>query len=341
MRAWSSSMDDSLAALVLIIIVALGFGFSNGLNDAANAIATVIGSRVMSPRSAVIMAAVFNLAGTLSGALLGAAVAKTIGKGIVMPDELGLGTVIAGVAAAVIWVVGATMRGIPLSVSHSLVAGMLGAGIAAVGTDAIVWGVFSKVLLAVIFAPLLGLAGGYGIMVAIMWLFRRSPPDRVSNIFSKLQVVAAAFVAYAHGKNDGQMPIGIMALGLMIYGGGQTFNIPLWVILASAASVALGITLGGWRVIRTVGTRITTLRPVHGSAAEMSAAAVIEAASNLGIPVSTTQIISGSVMGVGATRRLSAVRWGVARSMVTAWVLTFPICAGLGWVLSKAVGLIG
>lgn len=334
-------MDDSFFLLVLIIIAALGFGFTNGLNDAANAIATAIGSRVLSPRSAVIMAAFFNLVGTLSGALLGAYVAKTIGKGIVMPEALTLYTVVAGVVAAIIWVVAATYRGMPLSVSHSLVAGLLGAGIAAAGTGAIVWGIFGKVLLAVIFAPLLGLAGGFGTMVIIMWLFRRSPPDTVNNIFSKVQIIATAFVAYAHGKNDGQMPIGIIALGLMIYYGKEQFDIPLWVIFASAISVALGIAFGGWRVIRTVGTRITTLRPVHGSAAEMSAAAVIEAASNLGIPVSTTQCISSSVIGVGATRRLSAVRWGIARNIVIAWIITFPICAGLGWLLEKALGLIG
>ena len=332
-------MDDSFFLLVLIIIAALGFGFTNGLNDAANAIATAIGSRVLSPLNAVIMAAFFNLVGTLSGALLGAYVAKTIGKGIVMPEALTLYTVVAGVVAAIIWVVAATYYGMPLSVSHSLIAGLLGAGIAAAGTGAIVWGVFGKVLLAVILAPLLGFAGGFGLMVIIMWLFRRSPPDTVNYIFSKVQIIATAFVAYAHGKNDGQMPIGIIALGLMIYSGEQ-FDIPLWVIFASAISVALGIAFGGWRVIRTVGTRITTLRPVHGSAAEMSAAAVIEAASNLGIPVSTTQCISGSVIGVGATKRLSAVRWGIARNIVIAWIITFPICAGLGWLLEKALGLI-
>lgn len=334
-------MDDSLFLLIVIIIAALGFGFSNGLNDAANAIATVIGSRVLSPRNAVIMAVFFNLAGTLSGALLGAYVAKTIGKGIIMPEALTLYTVVAGVVAAIIWVLAATYYGMPMSVSHSLVAGLLGAGIAAAGTGAIVWGTFSKVLLAVLFAPLLGFLGGFGFMVIIMWVFRRSAPDRVNSIFSKVQIAAAAFVAYAHGKNDGQMPIGIIALGLMIYYSKDQFDIPLWVILASAASVALGLAFGGWRVIRTVGTRITTLRPVHGSAAELAAAAVIEAASNFGIPVSTTQCISSSVIGVGATKRLSAVRWGVARNIVATWVITFPICIGLGWFLGKVLGLIG
>lgn len=334
-------MDDSLFLLVIIIIAALGFGFSNGLNDAANAIATVIGSRVLSPLNAVIMAVFFNFAGTLSGALLGAYVAKTIGKGIIMPEALTLYTVVAGVVAAIIWVLAATYYGMPMSVSHSLVAGLLGAGIAAAGTGAIVWGTFSKVLLAVLFAPLLGFLGGFGFMVIIMWVFRRSAPDRVNSIFSKVQILAAAFVAYAHGKNDGQMPIGIIALGLMIYYSKDQFDIPLWVILASAASVALGLTFGGWRVIRTVGIRITTLRPVHGSAAELAAAAVIEAASNFGIPVSTTQCISSSVIGVGATKRLSAVRWGIARNIVVTWLITFPICISLGWFLGKVLGLIG
>jgi PiT family inorganic phosphate transporter len=330
-------MDDSLILLVLIIAAALGFGLSNGVNDAANAIATTIGSRVLSARTAILMAAACNIAGTLSGALLGAHVAKTIGKGIVMPEEITLYTVIAGVTAAIVWVMAATYYGIPPSVSHSLVAGVLGAGIGTAGVGVIQWGVLTKVLLAVLFAPLLGLIGGFGAMVAIMWLFRRSPPERVNSMFGKLQVGAAAFVAYAHGKNDGQMPIGIMALGLMIYYGKDQFDIPLWVVFASATAVALGILLGGWRVIRTVGIRITTLRPVHGAAAEASAAAVIEAASNLGIPVSTTQSISGAVMGVGATKRLSAVRWGVARRIVVAWVITFPICIVLGWAFDRGL----
>ncbi|MBE0479962.1 MAG: inorganic phosphate transporter [Dehalococcoidia bacterium] len=331
-------MDSSLFLLVLIVLAALGFGFSNGLNDAANAIATVIGSRVLPPRTAIAMASVFNLLGTLTGGLLGAFVARTIGKGIVMPEALTLLTVVAAVAAATLWVVAASYYGMPLSVSHSLIAALLGAGLAAAGAGAVVWGIFTWVLLAVFFAPLLGFFGSFLLMVLVMWIFRRTPPDRVNTIFSYLQIFAAAFVAYAHGKNDGQMPIGIIALGLVLYTGAE-FHVPLWSILASAAAVALGISFGGWRVIRTVGTKITTLRPVHGSVAETSAAAIIEAASNLGIPVSTTQSISGSVMGVGATRRLSAVRWGVARNIMMTWLVTFPACIGLGWVLSSFLNL--
>ena len=348
-------MDDSLFLLILIIIAALGFGFSNGLNDAANAIATAIGSRVLSPRQAIIIAAICNFAGTISGALIGAYVAKTIGKGIVESDaltnsELGLLTIVAGVLAAVMWVLFATRHGIPLSVSHSLVAGMLGAGLATVGVDNIVWSKMTKVLLAVIIAPSLGFAVSYGLMVIVMWLVRGSAPNKVNRVFSLLQVFATGFVAYAHGKNDGQMPIGIIMLSLAIYEYAKhgtaipsvdEFDPPVWIALVSALSVVLGIAFGGWRVIRTVGTKITQLRPVQGSVAETAAGIVIELASANGIPVSTTQIISGSVMGVGSTKRFSAVRWGVARTMVMAWILTFPICTGLGYLMSKILGIFG
>jgi PiT family inorganic phosphate transporter len=328
-------MDDSVL-LVIIIIAALGFGFSNGLNDAANAIATVVGSRVLRPRTAIVMAALFNASGTIVGVFLWDAwVAKTIGKGIIENDEFTLCILAGGVVAAILWVVGATRYGMPVSVTHSLVAGILGAGVAGAGAEVIVWAKFSRVLSAVAFAPLLGFAGAFLFMILIMWLFKRARPGKVNGIFSRLQVVSSAFVSFSHGSNDGQMPIAIMALALGIYYDKSFDDFPLWVVLLSACCVALGIAFGGWRVIRTVGTRITTLRPVHGFAAETSGAAVIALASRLGIPVSTTHATSASVIGVGATRRLSAVRWGVAGNIVTAWILTFPMCAGLGWVLAK------
>jgi len=333
-------MDDSIL-LVLIVIAALGFGFSNGMNDAANAIATVIGSRVLSPRRAIAMAAVCNASGTLVGVFVWDAwVAKTIGKGIMGYGDFTLCIVFAGVVAAIVWVLIATRSGLPVSVTHSLIAGLLGAGLAGGGTGIIVWGKLSPVLLAVVFAPLLGFVGAYLAMVTIMWLFRRARPGKVNRTFSYLQMVSSGFVSFSHGSNDGQMPIAIMALGLGIYYGESFDDFPLWVAFLSAGCVALGIAFGGWRVIRTVGTKITTLRPVHGFAAETSGAAVIAVASNLGIPVSTTHATSAAVMGVGATRRLSAVRWGVARRVVMAWILTFPICAGLGWLLSRALELI-
>ena len=348
-------MDDSPVLLILIIAAALGFGFTNGLNDAANAIATAIGSRVISPRNAIILASVCNFAGTLSGALIGAHVAKTIGKGIVSDvvltnSGLGLLTVFASVTAAIIWVSFATRRGIPLSVSHSLVAGMLGAGIATVGVDNIVWGTMTKVLLAVLIAPTLGFTVSYIFMVIVMWMARGFSLYQINSVFSTLQIFAAGFVAYAHGKNDGQMPIGIIMLSLAIYNHAKNgaaipelsdYEPHIWIVLFSAVSVILGITFGGWRVIKTVGTKITPLTPVQGSVAETASGIVIEAASAYGIPVSTTQIISGSVMGVGATKRISAVRWGVARTMVIAWLVTFPVCICLGYILSKILAFIG
>ncbi len=323
-------MPESLALLILVILVAIGFGIANGFNDAANAIAAVIGSRALSPRAAIAMAAFFNFA----GAATGTAVALTIGKGIVDAQALTLTTIIAGAGAIVIWAVVATRYGIPISLTHGLVAGLVGAGITISGSGSIVWGVLAKVISAVGIAPLLGFAGGFLLMVTIMWLFRGSALAKVRTIFNNLHILSAAFMAYSHGKNDGQMPIGLMSMALMVYYGWSEFQIPFWVIAVSAASISLGTATGGWRVIRTLGLRITNLRPVQGFAATTSAATVIEIASHFGIPVSTTHCMSTSIMGVGATRRLSAVRWGIARSIVLAWILTFPICGILGWIIA-------
>jgi len=329
-------MPESFPLLIVLILIALAFGVANGFNDAANAIATVIGSRALSPRKAVGMAAILNLA----GALTGLKVAETIGKGILVPEAVTLGTVLAGTFAAVIWATAATRYGMPISVTHSLVAGLVGAGIAASGTAVVVWGVLGRVLSAVVSAPALGFIGGFGIMVALLWLLRRAAPERLRTLFSRLQILSAAFMAYSHGKNDGQMPMGLISLSLMLYYGWQEFHVPWWVIIASSAAISLGTAIGGWRVIRTIGLRVTTLRPVHGFVAQASAATIIEIASLQGIPVSTTHCISSSVMGVGATRRLSAVRWGIAGSIVTAWILTFPICAALGWLIARLVHLL-
>jgi PiT family inorganic phosphate transporter len=315
---------------VLVIILAVGFAVINGFNDAANAIATVVGTRVLSPAKAVAMAAVFNFA----GAATGLAVAYTIGKGIVAPEYLDYDVILAALSAVIIWGGAATRLGLPISISHSFIAGLVGAGIAAAGSVSIVWGTFVKVLSSVAIAPALGFAGGLFVMVALMWLLRHVAPLKVEGLFSNLQILTAGFMAYSHGKNDGQMPIGIMAMALMIHTG-TDFDVPFWIVALSAVSISMGTAFGGWRVIRTVGVRITALRPVHGFAATGSAAAVVEAASALGIPVSTTHCMSSAIMGVGATKRISAVRWGVARSIVLAWVLTFPICGGIGWLLGS------
>jgi PiT family inorganic phosphate transporter len=336
--------DPSLWILIVIIILALGFGVVNGFNDAANAIATVIGTRTLSPRTAIIMAAVFNLAGAASGT----AVAKTIGKGILIPEAISFQTVIAALAAVIIWTSVATYRGLPVSLTHGFIAAMGAAGIAAVGTDAVDWSVMGRVIAAVATAPVLGFIGGFAFMILLMWIFRKSIPAKVRNIFNNLQIVSAAFMAYSHGKNDGQMPMGIMVMALILFNKdpGLWENLSLfnadtwWIILISAMSISFGTAVGGWRVIKTIGMRVTTLRPVHGFAAQTAAASVIEVASHFGIPVSTTHCISTAVMGVGSTRRLSAVRWGVAGNIMTAWVLTFPICGVLGYLFSLLLGLL-
>lgn len=315
---------------VLVIVLAIGFAVINGFNDAANAIATVIGTRVLSPLRAVIMAAILNFA----GAATGLAVAITIGKGIIDPNVLSYEVMLAALTAVITWGLIATRLGLPVSISHSFVAGLVGAGIATAGTTSIiVWGSFGILLSAVAVAPALGFAGGLLVMISLMWILRRTAPLKVEGIFSRLQILSAAFMAYSHGKNDGQMPIGIIAMALMIHTGGE-FHVPFWAIALSASAIALGTATGGWRVIRTLGMRITALRPVHGFAAESAAAAVVEVASSLGIPVSTTHCISSSIMGVGTTKRLSAVRWGIAGTIVLAWILTFPICGVIGWLMA-------
>jgi PiT family inorganic phosphate transporter len=324
--------EAALAPLILIVVLAVGFGLVNGFNDAANAIATVIGTRVLSPRNAILIAAVANLA----GALTGLEVAKTIGKGILVPDAITNVTVIAALGAVIVWGSVATWMGLPVSITHGFVAGIAASGTAAVGTEAVVWGKMAEVGSSVAIAPVLGFIGGFIIMIALLWIFRRVAPDNIRRIFGRLQWITAAFMAYSHGKNDGQMPIGVITMALVVYTGdaGLWENIPWWVILLSAGAISTGTAVGGWRVIKTLGMRVTLLRPINGFAAEAAAASVIELASHYGIPVSTTHCATSAIMGVGATRRLSAVRWGVAGNIVTAWVLTFPICGALGYVFT-------
>ena len=329
--------DASLGLLILIITLAVGFGVVNGLNDAANAIAAVVGTRVLSPRRAIILASIAELL----GAATGTAVALTIGKGILIPEAISNETLVAALAAVIIWGTVATYYGLPVSLTHSFVAAFAAAGLAAVGSGAINWSVMSKVLASVVTAPVLGFIGGFALMVALLWVFRKSVPARVRVLFSRLQVLSSFFIAYSHGKNDGQMPIGIIVIALVAYTGDQLLwdNIPIWVILLSAGAISFGTATGGWRVMKTLGMKVTTMRPIHGFAAQTAGAAVIEGASLLGIPVSTTHCISTSIMGVGATRRLSAVRWGVAGNIVTAWIITFPICGALGYILASLFGL--
>jgi PiT family inorganic phosphate transporter len=327
--------DSSLELLILVIILAVGFGVVNGFNDAANAIAAAIGTRALSPRDALIIASISNFA----GAATGTAVAHTIGKGIIFEDVITFSTLIAALASIIVWGTLATYMGLPISIHHGFIAGLAAAGMAVAGNAAVVWNVMQRVLAAVIIAPSLGFAGGFVIMLGLYWIFQRSAPDRMRRAFSRLQLLSTAFMAYSHGKNDGQMPIGVITMALVIYYGDpgiwdrlSLFNPELWwVIVISALAISSGIAMGGRKVIKTVGMRMTNLRPVQGFTTHIAAASVIETASYFGIPVSTTHCVSASVMGVGATRRFSAVRWGIAGNIVVAWILTFPICGVLGY----------
>jgi len=325
-----------IAILVISILLALAYSYANGTNDAANAIATVVSTRVLTPTMAIGMAAVLNLVGGLTGT----AVAKTIGAGIIDPTAAGITqyTVMAALLASVVWVLVATRSGQPVSVSHSLVAGLVGAGLASGGVGALVGSGLFKVLLALAFSPILGFLVGILAMWAIYRLFRRSAPGAVNSLFGKLQILSAAFMAYSHGKNDAQNAIGAIALAWAVYFH-RDVEVILWMPIIAAGTISLGTALGGWKVIRTLGMRVTDLKPVNGFAAETAAGAVIEAASVIGLPVSTTHTISTSIMGVGATRRLSAVRWGVTRDIAMAWLVTYPFCFAVGWVLSKLLGI--
>jgi PiT family inorganic phosphate transporter len=330
--------DSSLVFLVIIVVFAVGFGLVNGFNDAANAIGASVGSRAISPRNAVILAGCSNFI----GAATGLEVAKTIGKGILVPEAISYLTVIAALGAVIIWGGAASYLGLPVSVTHSLITGLAAAGAATVGIDAIQWNVMGRVLSSVAAAPVLGFIGGFAVMIILFWIFRRSAPARMRVIFSRLQWFTAAFLAYSHGKNDGQMPIGVITMALVIYTGQAALwdNIPFWVIGLSALAISSGMTFGGWRVIKTMGFKVTDMQPVHGFAANLSAAGVIELASHFGIPVSTTHVASAAIMGIGTTRRFSAVRWGVAGNIVVAWILTFPICAVLGYLFACLLGMV-
>ncbi|MBI4311829.1 MAG: inorganic phosphate transporter [Chloroflexi bacterium] len=333
-------VETSFAFLVVVIVIAVIFDFFNGIHDAGNAIATVVSTRVLSPTVAVLMAAGMNFLGALSGT----AVAKVVGAGIVAPEAILLTTVATGVSAAILWEFITLRLGIPVSGSHSLIAGVAGAGIATGGMDVLVGHGVSKVFLGLTFAPIIGLLGGFVLMIGLYWIFRRASPGLVSGLFGKLQIVSAAAMAYSHGSNDAQKTMGIITLALAVYykwgERGIAFEVPWEVMLLSATAMAIGTYLGGWRIVRTLGMRIVHLRPFNGFAAETAAATVIESASRLGFPLSTTHVISSTIMGQGATIRLSAVRWGVARSIVLAWIITFPFCGILGYVLMKVLSAV-
>ena len=322
--------------LWLVLVLAYGFEFANGWTDAPNSIATVVSTRVMRPLTAVAMASVLNLLGALSGT----AVAEVIAEGILEPSFITLDTIAATLLAATLWALGAQYYGLPSSESHALIAGLLGAGFAAGGSDALLGEGPRKAGIGLITSPLGGFLLAFLIMIAIFWILRRVRPTMVRRIFGKAQIASAGFMAFSHGSNDAQKTMGIIALAIALNNTGSgeeigPLEIETWMILSAGLVMGLGTMVGGWRVIKTIGLRLTKLEPVHGFAAETGAAAVIFGASRLGIPVSTTHAIGSAIMGVGATRRLSAVRWGVAGQVATAWILTWPSCFALGYLLEK------
>ena len=329
-------MHDTYILLVSVIVLATIFDFINGFHDTANAIATSVSTRVLSPKVAVAMAAVLNMV----GALTGTAVAKTVGSGLVEAAAVTQLTVVAALLSAIIWDLVTWYFGLPTSSSHAILSGILGAGVATAGTKIIIQKGVYKVFIGLVVSPVIGFILGFLLMLFMMWVFGRSAPSVVNSLFKKLQIASAAYMAFSHGNNDAQKTMGIITLALVSYYKLPDFNVPLWVMLLCAASMAFGTALGGWRVIKTLGMKLVHLQPIHGFAAEASAATVIEVASRIGLPLSTTHIISSTIMGVGATKRLSAVRWGVAGRIVIAWVFTLPACAILAWVICKAAHLV-
>jgi len=331
-------MSPETIIAIITILLTVAYAYANGMNDAANAIATVISTRVLSPFVAIVMGAIMNFVGALSGT----AVAKTIGKGIIDPDQITQVTVMSAVLAAVIWVFVATRFGYPVSVSHSLVAGVLGSGIATAGFAAVNFATIQKVMTALALSPVLGLIGGFAFMLFLYWILKGVRPATVSKIFGKMQLIASVFLAFSHGKNDGQNAMGMIGLAYAIYKNpaDPSVEIVLWMQITGALAIFFGTAIGGMKVIRTLGMNVTRLRPVHGFAASAISAGIIEGASNMGLPVSTTHTIGSSIVGVGATQRLSAVRWGITRNIALSWLITYPVCFLMALGISFVLGLL-
>lgn len=318
-----------LALLVVVIVVALGFDFTNGFHDTANAVATSVSTRALTPRAAVTVAAVANLA----GAFATTAVAKTVGKGII---DVGLATeqtILAALVGAITWNLVTWWLGLPSSSSHALIGGLIGAAIAQSGIDGVEWaGVREKVLIPALVAPLVAFVGGYVLLLAIFWIFHRASPGIVNRGFRLGQLASGTFMAFTHGANDAQKTMGVIALALFSYGAIDEFVIPWWVVLLSGVTIAAGTYAGGWRIMRTLGQRLYSMEPAGGFASQTCAGATIWFATHFGFPLSTTHVISGAVMGSGATKRLSAVRWGVAGNILVAWLLTLPAAGAVAAV---------
>jgi inorganic phosphate transporter, PiT family len=327
-------VHSSLPLVVFIILVALAFDYINGFHDAANSIATVVSTRVLTPMQAVAWAAFFNFVAAFG---FGVQVAKTVGKGVVESSVVDQWVILGGLVGAIGWNLITWYFGIPTSSSHALIGGFAGAAVAKAGFAALLLSGLVKILVFIVLAPVLGLALGFTLMVATLWICRRSRPSRVDGVFRRLQLLSAASYSLGHGTNDAQKTMGIIAILLFSSGYlGPEFYVPVWVILAAHAAIGLGTMAGGWRIVKTMGMRLTKLRPVGGFCAETAGAVMLLGTAIGGIPVSTTHTITGSIVGVGATQRLSAVRWGIAGSIVWAWILTIPLSgmiAAVAWLV--------
>ena len=331
-------MDTVLLAVIILITVALIFDFINGFHDAANSIATIVATRVLTPGKAVIWAATFNF---LAAFGFGTAVAKTVGSGMIDLDVVTSSVIFGGLMGAIIWDLITWYYGLPTSSSHALVGGYAGAAIAKAGFGSLVASGWTKTLIFIVFAPMMGMALGWLLSIVSLWMFRGFSPTRVDRWFRRLQLLSAALYSLGHGTNDAQKTMGIIAGVLLTAGYLDTFRIDFWVIIAAHLAIALGTLSGGWRIVHTMGSKITKLQPFGGFSAETAGAITLFTASSLGIPVSTTHTITGAIVGVGAVRRLSAVRWGVAGRIVWAWILTIPASAIIAAVIYEFLALLG
>ena len=326
-----------MSFVFFVVLVALAFDFINGFHDAANSIATVVGTRVLTPRIAVVWAAFFNFVAAFA---LETRVAKTIGKDIVNPAVVDPLLIFAALVGAIVWNLLTWWWGLPSSSSHALIGGFAGAAVVKAGPGVLVAKGLVKTLVFIVLSPTLGLVLGFSFFLAATWIFRKARPEPLDKAFRKVQLVSAAAFSFGHGMNDAQKTMGIIAVLLFSTGHLKSLDIPFWIVLVCHAAIGLGTLTGGWRIVRTMGMRITQLKPIGGSCAEFAGAVTLIGASLGGIPVSTTHTITGAIMGVGSVRRLSAVRWGIARTIVIAWILTIPasaIVAGVVWLAASAL----